>query len=45
MEHGKTKGEAMAEVAKGLETLEYAISLPAIAQGKILEVSRYLIIF
>ena len=39
-EHGKTKGEAVAEIMKGLETLEYAISLPQLAQGRYLEVSR-----
>ncbi|KAJ3330514.1 hypothetical protein HDU76_005482, partial [Blyttiomyces sp. JEL0837] len=39
-EHGKTKSEALADVAKGNETVEYAISLPQLIQGKILEVSR-----
>ncbi|KAI8616823.1 aldehyde dehydrogenase domain-containing protein [Chytriomyces sp. MP71] len=40
LEHGKTKTEALAEVDKGLETIEYAISLPQLTQGKIAEVSR-----
>eukprot|EP00002_Diphylleia_rotans_P036372 TRINITY_DN7_c0_g2_i1.p1 TRINITY_DN7_c0_g2~~TRINITY_DN7_c0_g2_i1.p1 ORF type:complete len:492 (+),score=110.42 TRINITY_DN7_c0_g2_i1:49-1524(+) len=39
-EHGKTKQEALAEIAKGLETLEYATSMPQIISGKIQEVSR-----
>ncbi|KAJ3191402.1 hypothetical protein HK101_007814 [Irineochytrium annulatum] len=39
-EHGKTKAEALADVAKGNETVEYAMSLPQTTQGKILEVSR-----
>lgn len=34
LEHGKTRPEALAEIAKGLETLEYAIALPQLAQGK-----------
>ncbi|KAJ1334294.1 methylmalonate-semialdehyde dehydrogenase (acylating) [Batrachochytrium salamandrivorans] len=40
MEHGKTFGEAMGEIAKGNETVEYAMSMPQISQGKTLEVSR-----
>jgi acyl-CoA reductase-like NAD-dependent aldehyde dehydrogenase len=40
LEHGKTKGEAKAEILKGLETLNYASGLPALCQGKYLEVSR-----
>ncbi|KAI8850683.1 Aldehyde/histidinol dehydrogenase [Chytridium lagenaria] len=40
LEHGKTKTEALADVAKGNETVEYAISLPQLTQGKLLEVSR-----
>lgn len=40
LENGKTKGEALAEVAKGNETLEWACSLPQLAQGRILQVSR-----
>jgi len=39
-EHGKNRPEAMAEIAKGLETLEYAMSLPQLVSGKIQEVSR-----
>eukprot|EP00756_Hemistasia_phaeocysticola_P035201 Hpha_TRINITY_DN16569_c2_g2::TRINITY_DN16569_c2_g2_i1::g.134484::m.134484/K00140/mmsA, iolA, ALDH6A1; malonate-semialdehyde dehydrogenase (acetylating) / methylmalonate-semialdehyde dehydrogenase len=39
-EHGKSISEAKAEVQKGNETVEYACSLPQIAQGRILEVSR-----
>ncbi|KAJ3278332.1 hypothetical protein HK104_002430 [Borealophlyctis nickersoniae] len=40
LEHGKNRAEALAEIAKGLETVEYAISLPQLIQGRILEVSR-----
>ncbi|KAJ3111298.1 hypothetical protein HDU96_005806 [Phlyctochytrium bullatum] len=36
----QTKTEALADVAKGNETVEYAMSLPQLTQGKILEVSR-----
>mmetsp|Transcript_94545 Transcript_94545/g.216271 ORF Transcript_94545/g.216271 Transcript_94545/m.216271 type:complete len:529 (-) Transcript_94545:307-1893(-) len=39
LENGKNKAEALADVAKGNETVEYACSLPQVAQGKILEVS------
>lgn len=39
-EHGKNRAEALASIDKGLETLEYAMSLPQLIQGKILEVSR-----
>ncbi|KAJ2711506.1 hypothetical protein H4R19_003217 [Coemansia spiralis] len=38
-EHGKTKVEALGDVGKGLETLEYAIGLPLAAQGHVEEVS------
>ncbi|KAJ1991205.1 aldehyde dehydrogenase (NADP(+)) ald6 [Coemansia spiralis] len=38
-EHGKNKAEARGDVSKGLETLEYAISLPQIAQGRVEYVS------
>ncbi|KAI8323194.1 Methylmalonate-semialdehyde dehydrogenase [Martensiomyces pterosporus] len=38
-EHGKNKTEALGDVSKGLETLEYSISLPQIAQGKVEYVS------
>ncbi|KAJ3247581.1 hypothetical protein HDU77_008529 [Chytriomyces hyalinus] len=40
LEHGKTKTEALAEIDKGNETVEYAISLPQLTQGKIADVSR-----
>ncbi|KAI8928610.1 Aldehyde/histidinol dehydrogenase [Entophlyctis helioformis] len=40
LEHGKTKQEAVAEIAKGNETVEYAISMPQLVAGRILEVSR-----
>ncbi|ORX67607.1 methylmalonate-semialdehyde dehydrogenase [Linderina pennispora] len=33
-EHGKNKTEAIGDVSKGLETLEYALSLPQLVQGK-----------
>lgn len=39
-ENGKTQGEAKAEVEKGIECIEYATSLPQIAMGQNLEVSR-----
>ncbi|GMI37493.1 hypothetical protein TrCOL_g7520 [Triparma columacea] len=39
-ENGKNITEGLADVAKGLETVEYAISLPQVAQGKSLTVSR-----
>ncbi|KAJ1827256.1 aldehyde dehydrogenase (NADP(+)) ald6 [Coemansia sp. RSA 2599] len=38
-EHGKTRVEAQGDVSKGLETLEYALSLPQLAQGRIEYVS------
>mmetsp|Transcript_32148 Transcript_32148/g.47947 ORF Transcript_32148/g.47947 Transcript_32148/m.47947 type:complete len:566 (-) Transcript_32148:144-1841(-) len=40
IENGKNMTEALADVAKGNETVEYACSLPQIAQGKTLQVSR-----
>ena len=40
LEHGKTKPEAIAEILKGNETVEYALSLPQLIQGKTLQVSR-----
>lgn len=40
LEHGKNKAEALASVLKGQETVEYALSLPQVVQGKVLEVSR-----
>lgn len=39
MENGKNMTEALADVAKGNETVEYACSLPQLAQGKKLQVS------
>jgi len=38
-EHGKCKPEALASLAKGIETVEYACSLPQLLPGKLLEVS------
>ena len=38
-ENGKNMTEALADVAKGNETIEYACSLPQLAQGKTLQVS------
>jgi malonate-semialdehyde dehydrogenase (acetylating)/methylmalonate-semialdehyde dehydrogenase len=38
-ENGKNIIEALADVAKGNETVEYACSLPQLAQGKALQVS------
>jgi acyl-CoA reductase-like NAD-dependent aldehyde dehydrogenase len=39
LENGKNITEALADVAKGNETVEWACSLPQMAQGKILQVS------
>ncbi|CAD7963212.1 unnamed protein product [Amoebophrya sp. A25] len=39
-EHGKNKAEGMASLMKGIETLEWATSLPQMACGRYLEVSR-----
>lgn len=39
-EHGKTRGEALASIAKGNETVEYACGVPSLVSGKIQEVSR-----
>jgi malonate-semialdehyde dehydrogenase (acetylating)/methylmalonate-semialdehyde dehydrogenase len=39
-ENGKTPGEAMAEVEKSIEVTEFACSMPQLASGEILEVSR-----
>ncbi len=39
-EHGKNYAEAVASISKGLETVEWACSMPQVAQGKIFEVSR-----
>lgn len=38
-ENGKNITEALADVAKGNETIEYACSLPQVAQGRVLGVS------
>eukprot|EP01083_Nonionella_stella_P081857 225722_1 len=38
-EHGKNKLEALGSVAKGNETVEYAMSLPQLIAGRVLEVS------
>ncbi|KAF9559815.1 hypothetical protein EC968_006472 [Mortierella alpina] len=40
LEHGKTKAEALVSVSRGQELVEYAMSLPHVVQGKILEVSK-----
>lgn len=40
VENGKNIGEARASVAKGNETVEYACSLPQLAAGRSLMVSR-----
>ncbi|MBT5855471.1 CoA-acylating methylmalonate-semialdehyde dehydrogenase, partial [bacterium] len=39
-ENGKTHGEALAEVDKAIEVTEFACSMPQIATGETLEVSR-----
>jgi malonate-semialdehyde dehydrogenase (acetylating)/methylmalonate-semialdehyde dehydrogenase len=39
-ENGKTLSEAMAEVDKSIEVTEFACSMPQLATGEILEVSR-----
>mmetsp|Transcript_11203 Transcript_11203/g.21369 ORF Transcript_11203/g.21369 Transcript_11203/m.21369 type:complete len:534 (-) Transcript_11203:274-1875(-) len=39
LENGKNMTEALADVAKGNETVEYACSLPQLAQGRTLKVS------
>ena len=38
-ENGKNFTEALADVAKGNETVEYACSMPQLCQGKTLRVS------
>ncbi len=40
VENGKTPSEAMAEVEKSIEVTEFACSMPQLAAGEILEVSR-----
>lgn len=39
-EHGKVREEARAEILKAIELCEFACSLPQIATGEVLEVSR-----
>ncbi len=39
-ENGKTKTEAMAEIDKAIEVVEFACSLPQLVAGEVLEVSR-----
>jgi malonate-semialdehyde dehydrogenase (acetylating)/methylmalonate-semialdehyde dehydrogenase len=39
-EHGKTRSEAEAEIAKAIELTEFACSLPQLVTGEVLEVSR-----
>ncbi len=39
-EHGKVEGEARAEILKAIELTEFACSLPQLATGEVLEVSR-----
>ena len=39
-EHGKIRSEAEAEIVKAIELTEFACSLPQIAAGEVLEVSR-----
>jgi len=38
-EHGKCRPEALASLMKGIETLEYACSLPQLIGGRVLDVS------
>jgi methylmalonic acid semialdehyde dehydrogenase len=38
-EHGKNRSEAMASLMKGIETLEYACSLPQVVGGRVMDVS------
>lgn len=40
LENGKTMGEAYAEVDKSIELCEFACSLPQLATGEVLEVSK-----
>jgi malonate-semialdehyde dehydrogenase (acetylating)/methylmalonate-semialdehyde dehydrogenase len=39
-EHGKIKSEAEAEILKAIELVEFACSLPQLALGEVMEVSR-----
>ncbi len=43
LEHGKNFPEALASVMKGIETVEYATSMPQLIGGKILEGRRNLV--
>jgi acyl-CoA reductase-like NAD-dependent aldehyde dehydrogenase len=38
LENGKNMSEALASVAKGNETVEWACSVPQLCQGKVLQV-------
>ena len=40
LENGKNEAEALGDVAKGLETVEWACSMPQLISGDILKVSR-----
>jgi malonate-semialdehyde dehydrogenase (acetylating)/methylmalonate-semialdehyde dehydrogenase len=40
LENGKNRAEAIGDVAKGMETVEWACSMPQLFAGKTLEVSR-----
>ena len=39
-ENGKTHGEAVAEIEKSIELTEFAVSLPQLVTGEVLEVSK-----
>ena len=39
-ENGKTYGEAVAEIEKSIELTEFAVSLPQLVTGEVLEVSK-----
>ncbi|MDH3530393.1 MAG: aldehyde dehydrogenase family protein, partial [Acidobacteriota bacterium] len=39
-ENGKTEGEARAEIDKSIELTEFAVSMPQLVSGEVLEVSR-----
>ena len=43
LEHGKNHFEALGDVNKGNETVEYACGMASLAQGNVLEVSRGII--
>ena len=40
VDHGKTVGEGRAEIVRAIEVTEFACSLPQLAAGEVLEVSR-----